>query len=71
MYTIFKVEIPSRHIQIKYFHNMYVYISTLNGYIGSTYNYKCTVSGYIAPPSRVGAVMMGKAKMRRSRMGRA
>ena len=36
---------------------MYVYISTLNGYKGSTYNYICTVSVYIGPPSGVGSVM--------------
>ena len=28
---------------------MYVYITTLNGYRGSTYTYICTVSGYIGP----------------------
>ena len=38
---------------------MYVYITTLNGYIGSTYNYIFTVSGYIGPPSGVGSVMRG------------
>ena len=49
MYATFKVETPSRLRKIKYIHNMYVYITTLNGYIGSTYNYICTVSGYIDP----------------------
>ena len=36
---------------------MYMYITTLNGYIVSAYTYICTVSGYIGPPSGVGSMM--------------
>ena len=37
---------------------MYVYNTTLNGYIGSTCKYIYNVNGYIGPPSGVGSVML-------------
>ena len=36
---------------------MYLYITTLNGYIGSTCNYIYNVNGYIGPPSGIGSVV--------------